>query len=112
MTNKSSDRAYAVASFAVCGLLLWALARHSYSYYTLLRWIVTTMSLVGVARTLSTKAPVWTVTFLGIAILFNPIAPVHFDRATWRPIDIAAAVAFALAGITALYQTVGKTTPS
>jgi hypothetical protein len=34
-----------------------------------------------------------------LAILFNPIAPIHFSRNTWPPLDIAAAVVMALAVI-------------
>jgi hypothetical protein len=32
-----------------------------------------------------------------IAILFNPLAPVHLDRHTWQVFDVAGAVAFAVA---------------
>jgi hypothetical protein len=32
--------------------------------------------------------------FIGVAILFNPRAPVYLQRSTWRPIDIVCAIAF------------------
>ena len=41
--------------------------------------------------------------FVGIALLFNPLAPVYLDRGTWRPLDIACGLAFlaVAAGLTA-----------
>jgi hypothetical protein len=35
---------------------------------------------------------VWT--FAIVAILFNPVVPVHLTRHAWAPIDIAAAILF------------------
>ena len=35
--------------------------------------------------------------FGGIAILFNPVVPVHLSRAAWASIDLAVAAAFLLA---------------
>ena len=34
---------------------------------------------------------------MALAILFNPIAPIHFSRETWQTLDIAAAVVMVLA---------------
>lgn len=42
----------------------------------------------------------WAIVMFGvIALLFNPIVPVHLSRSIWSPIDIAAAVAFIAAAI-------------
>lgn len=32
--------------------------------------------------------------FGGVALLFNPIIPIHGNREAWRPLDVAAGVGF------------------
>lgn len=34
----------------------------------------------------------WRMTFTGIAILFNPVLPIHLNRAAWFYLNVAAAV--------------------
>lgn len=92
-----SSRPHLVPSVAASVLLIVALGQHPYGYYTLLRWAVTVAALV-VAWAAWTGWPqllAWP--FVGVAILFNPLAPVYLDRHTWRPIDIACSVAFVVA---------------
>jgi ABC-type Fe3+-siderophore transport system permease subunit len=75
----------------VAGLLIWALARHPYGYYTLLRWIVCASVgyLLYVAYDLR-KTP-WVWIFGAIAVLFNPIIPIYLTKSTWAPIDAISA---------------------
>lgn len=77
-------------------LLLIAIARLPYGYYTFLRVVVCAVALL-IAYTgweSRTSAQVWAVLFVLIAILFNPIFPVHLNRAAWFYLDIAAAAFF------------------
>lgn len=76
-------------------LLLVALGQHPYGYYTFLRWAVTVAAVVVAWVAWDSFAQWATWPFVGIAILFNPLAPVYLDRATWQPIDIVCALAFA-----------------
>jgi hypothetical protein len=75
-------------------LLFLALGQHPYGYYTFLRWAVSIAAIV-VAWVAWHSAVQWaTWAFVGIAILFNPLAPVYLQRSTWRPIDILCGLAF------------------
>lgn len=87
-------RPHAIPAVASAILLLVALGDHPYGYYTFLRWAVTSAAvLVAVVAQRSTSQ--WaTWPFAGIAILFNPIAPVYMSRQSWRPIDIICAIGF------------------
>jgi len=68
-------------------LLLWALDRHPYGYYKLLRWVVCGASVYAGFIALEIEKKPWVWVFGIIAILFNPIIPVHLDRGTWAIID-------------------------
>lgn len=74
-------------------MLLWAPARHPYSYYTILRFIVCGAGAYSSFVASKEKSPGWTLIFAGIAVLFNPLIPVYLDKANWVPIDcIVAAI--------------------
>jgi hypothetical protein len=85
----------AIAS--VIMLLLALLEGWPYGYYTLLRFVVCGSSahLAFTAHQMNKKAWVWVMAF--IAILFNPIVPIHLDRTSWAPIDLATAFLFLIA---------------
>jgi hypothetical protein len=69
---------------------------HPYSYYTVLRWLTCSAAVVLVWRGLI-QGLKWAWALVPLAILFNPIAPIHFSREIWQTLDIAAAVAMVLA---------------
>jgi hypothetical protein len=72
-------------------LLLWALDKHPYGYYTLLRWLVCGVSAYSTLVAINLKKIPWA-WILGItAVIFNPIIPIHLSRETWATIDITAA---------------------
>ena len=88
-----STTGFKIARIAAIILLLWALARHPYGYYTLLRFVVCGVGAYGVyfsSEIIISKGWAWI--FGIIAILFNPIIPIHLDRDTWAVIDVAVAV--------------------
>jgi hypothetical protein len=69
-----------------------------YGFYTLLRLVVTiTAGLVAYGWLQRDRGSVVPFAFGGIAILFNPLIPVHLSRAAWAPIDLVVAAAFLLA---------------
>lgn len=76
-------------------MLLLAPFGWPYTYYNILR-IVTTLSSCYVAYREYDDSSLgwWSVLFIGIAILYNPIAPVHLTKATWVYINIAVAVTY------------------
>ena len=87
-------RPHAIPATAAAILLLVGLGHHPYGYYTFLRWAVTiaAVTVTAVVRRSDFEWATWP--FVGIAILFNPIAPVYMTRQSWRPIDIVCAIAF------------------
>ena len=68
-----------------------------YGYYILLRWVVCGSSayIAFVANGVERRGWMWGMGF--IALLFNPLVPVHLDKATWTLIDLAVAVVFVIA---------------
>lgn len=83
-------------------MLTLALMRWPIGYYTALKWCVCIIAVVLIwhepnARKLNT----WSVVLAGIAILFNPVAPIYLDRGTWIPIDIGSAVVMVVYGVVA-----------
>lgn len=83
-----------IASIASIVMLLLAIPDLPYGYYTLLRWVITASAifLVYVASQLEKKF--WLFLMAIIALLFNPIAPIHLDKETWIIIDFVVAVLF------------------
>ena len=61
-------------------LLLWALDRHPYSYYTILRFVVCGVTGYGVYFAAQLEKNGWAWAFGIIALLFNPIIPIHLAR--------------------------------
>lgn len=82
-----------VARIVAAGLLIWALDRHPYGYFTLLRWVTCAVAAFTAVQihTIDEKQKIWLWVFGIIAILFNPIIPVHLSRDIWGPIDLVTA---------------------
>ncbi|WFU62692.1 DUF6804 family protein [Bradyrhizobium brasilense] len=76
------------------GLLILATSHLPYGYYTFLRIVV--CGFAGLVAFNSwaddTVSPIWSVVFVGMAVLFNPLVPIYLSRADWFYVDIGAAV--------------------
>lgn len=60
-----------------------------YGYFTLLRFVVCAVGVyIAYKIYVSNNDSLWVWLFGGIAILFNPIIPIHFERETWWIIDL------------------------
>ena len=98
--KKKVDSALRVATvvvvLAAAGVLIGASGRHPYSYYTVLRWLACSAAVVLVWRG-AVQGLKWAWALVPLAILFNPVAPIHFSRDVWQTLDIAAAVVMVLA---------------
>ena len=76
-------------------MLFLALMKWPYSYYQLLRIVVSvTCAYLIIMPLLTKKSVAWKIwTLAVILVLFNPVFPVYLSRDLWRIIDPAAGVA-------------------
>jgi hypothetical protein len=74
--------------------LLGALGNNPYSYYQFLRWLILGVGGYSAYLAYNLEKKVRVLIFGLIALLFNPIIPFYFSRATWQSIDIIVAVIF------------------
>src|SRR4029450_9918914 len=92
----ASGRPLVIPGVVTAAMLLLALGPWPYGYYTLLR-LVACATAAGFAFHGYAGGRMWAVwTFGFVALLFNPIVPVHLSRSAWRPINVVAAVLFAV----------------
>lgn len=79
---------------SIIALLLAIPSIWPYGYYQLLRWLIagTAVFIVYVASELAKKTWIWIMAV--IAILFNPIVPIHLAKETWIVIDFITAIIF------------------
>jgi hypothetical protein len=75
-------------------MLLIAIAPLPYGYYQLLRWIICGIAVFLIYIAYSYKKAWVAVIFCIIAILFNPIFTIHFDKNIWQWIDCICGVVF------------------
>ena len=80
----------------LCGiLLLVGIADMPIGYYTLLRLVVTIVSVAVVVAEMEKGITPWVIAFGLLALLFNPIIPVYLnDKDAWMPIDLIGGLLF------------------
>jgi hypothetical protein len=103
--NQTHFAPLAPAFIGVSLASLIALFHMPYGYYTFLRIAVfaccVATAIIGFKRENTKK---WAWVSIAIAILFNPIIPVHLDRDDWKIFNVGVAAFFGLLG----YKTVQK----
>ncbi len=92
MTKISAVEPSILLRAAVSVMLLLALASFPYGYYILLRWITCGVGLYGASIAYNQSKKGWAIGLAAIALIFNPLLPLHLDRETWAFVDIVAAV--------------------
>jgi len=89
----SARRPHAIRALLATAFLLLATLNLPYGYYTFLRIVVCGVS-VYVAYQGYQWGQQWAMWVFGlVAVLFNPLVPVHLTKEIWLPIDLAVAVA-------------------
>jgi len=83
-----------VSGISVIMLLLAIPTFWPYGYYILLRWMITISAVFLLSLAYEQKETFWLFSMGIIAILFNPIIPVYFDKETWVVIDFIVAIMF------------------
>ncbi len=74
--------------------LLGALGDNAYGYYQVLRWVILIVGGYSAYLTYKIGSKAWPWIFGAIAILFNPIFLITFQRDTWQIIDVVVAIIF------------------
>ena len=92
--NENVSKAPAIVSAVL--LLLAAVGRWPYGFYTLLRFAAcgSAVYLAVQGNELKKFAWVWIMGFM--AVLFNPLVPIRLPRSSWQAIDLVAAIVFAV----------------
>lgn len=77
-------------------LSIIALAQLPYGYYQFLRVVIciAAVYLTYQEYQLDDKVTIWAVVFALLAILFNPIIPIHQSRKTWAYFNVICAATF------------------
>jgi len=83
-----------VSAISIIMLLLAIPTFWAYGYYVLLRWVVTISAVFLLLSAYESKKTLWLFLMGIIAILFNPIIPVHLDKEIWVAIDFIVAILF------------------
>ena len=78
---------YVVWLVAAVMLVFAAVERQSYSFYTLLRWICCAVFAYSAFAAHQKNRMPWVWIFGLLAVLFNPILPLHLQRDTWQILD-------------------------
>ena len=85
-----------VATVPVLALLWGMKPGNPYGYFVFLRVVIFLAAFVFVAIFAGEKRELLVVLFAGIAILFNPLFPVHLTRDKWLVFDVLAIAAFCI----------------
>jgi len=87
-------RPHLIPAIIAAIMLFLALAPWPYGYYQLLRFVVCGAA-VYVAYLAYNWQKIWAVWLFGfIAVLFNPLIPIHLSRELWQPVDVICGIIF------------------
>ena len=106
-----SLRPHLIPCLLATAMLVGAFGRWPYGYYRLLRWVTFSVSLFVAYRAYVSKIDWLVWLFLSVAVLFNPLFPIHLKRDTWQIIDGIAAIAFLAAGLSIVPKTSQEKAP-
>jgi TM2 domain-containing membrane protein YozV len=95
----TENRPHLIPGLLAALMLFGSLGQWPYGYYTLLRFVV-----CGVGAYAAFVMQGWAKTGLAwlfgfIAVLFNPLVPVHLYRELWQPIDALCGIIFLLVAL-------------
>lgn len=82
-----------VACTVASGMCLFALADLQIGYYTLLRLVVCIVAAWVGVRLVGGGRGRWSMLAFGVALLYNPVLPVRFEREVWAVLNFATAAA-------------------
>lgn len=95
-----STRPLLLPGLLAASFLIGALMHMPYGYYVLLRWVVACAGTFMAWRSARCGQQGWVFPLALMAVIFNPLLPLHLTRQVWQPVDIAASVVFAARALT------------
>jgi hypothetical protein len=87
---------FTLARIGCAVMLIWALWRHPFGYFQLLRIVVIGVCALGIYCALEWNNRVWIPIFASLILLFNPLMPIALGRQWWNHVDIAVAALLTL----------------
>jgi hypothetical protein len=105
---KPADFGSSIVKLITAVLLFAAPGRHAYDYYTLLRCVACGVAAFTAFQAAQNKKFGWLFIFVIVAVMLNPIAPLHLKGETWAFVDAAAAVLFLISIATIEAQTMNS----
>ncbi len=97
--NMLEKRPHLVPCVIAATMLILALVPWPYGYYQLLRFVVCGVAVYVAFITYQWKKIWATWLFAFIAVLFNPLIPIHLSRELWQTIDVICGVIFIVIAI-------------
>jgi len=92
------NRPHLAPCIIAAAMALIAVADLPYGYYTLMRLVVCATAIYVIVIA-ARSGQTWGIWLFGIvALLFNPLVPVHLTKGIWQPLDFLAAAALVVAG--------------
>ena len=93
------ERPHLIPCLVAAAMCFIAIGDHPYAYYTILRIVTFVAALVALLVAWKAQA-MWALWLFGvIALLFNPIVPVHLAKDIWRYLDALSGLALVVGGL-------------
>ena len=91
MSTSATD-AWNWARFIAIVMLFAAFLPLPYGYFMLLRLVVTVVAIWSLVCCMNLDEGGWAMGFGILALVFNPVFPIHLDRGLWSVIDVISAI--------------------
>ena len=75
----------------IIALVVGSFKIRSYEFYILLRLLVCGVAVYGAIQAHSQERTGWACLLGGVAVLFNPLIPIHLTKSVWVVLDLATA---------------------
>lgn len=94
-----NPRLIAIINYIAMGILFIALLRMPYGYYMFLKIFIFLACIANAYVYNNVKNLLNLIVFIILAIIYNPIIPIHLDRSLWVIINILTIIPFILSAI-------------
>jgi hypothetical protein len=81
---------------AIVLLIMAVFGRRPYSFYVFMRFVACGSAAYLAVCAHRDKSHFWTWVMGAVALLFNPLVPVHMSRHDWQRLDVVGAFVFAI----------------